>query len=873
MPTGDGGMASALANAAQAVSGVGRVLQANEAQRDAERRKKEEEDARAYAGERASRLYLQTYKDLEDRKLSATGDAAGFADTWVKDFDALRKAEVEAAPNQPAKKYINDQMNGLFTRLGDDAVRFERDAAVSARTKTKEQEADNWVQAVSRDPQSYLFARASFNDTMPDIGEKAATAIRERTGQRLRSAAVTSLMERDPASLEQELRASLNLNKPAKPTGNKDVDAAVGEYGLPESLSPTLKAIYGQESSSGKADTSQPNYAGAVGPMQIMPATFEGLKRLGLIPADADINNPKDNYRAGVAYIKYLGEKFGNDPDKVAAAYYAGEKAIGKDGQIIDYRDTKNPNAPSVNQYVAQVRAKRAAYETPMAPETQAESGETPEKTGIPFIDDASPEEKWKWLQEARTATQRAGATLRQDVTQKVKNMEALTTQGVPIPQGQIPTEREYVMAYGPMDGVIKYQTEVTGLLKTNNAIVQMQSASPAQRMGMVAASKPDPNSPTYAQDAQQYQAVQRANESITKAIEADPVAYAYRSDPKLAELANNAQTSPQARAQFVTALTAEQERLGATSPKLLTDGQAESIALRLADPKATGEQIAGMMFSLSEQWGSAWPQVYGQLATAGKLPPEAIVIPNMQDRASAEKYARWSRIKKSEIDQQLPSTDKKDIDDRLRENFVDLQQSLVMQGGNAASQVGVYFDAAQRMAQMYRLQGEGWKDATDRAYKEVIGHAYEFNGSYRIPVAQDPQTVIKGTEVLTETLPVGSIVPLRDVPGLKPEDRDRATQSIIRNNAVWANNSDETGLLLYVKGQDGSLYPVMNQTGGQVGKTWGEIRSAYYNEQTLLEIRRSMAPEAQAGPSGRGAQPVPAPTQTSRSRGSAGGG
>jgi hypothetical protein len=116
--------------------------------------------------------------------------------------------------------------------------------------------------------------------------------------------------------------------------------------------------IYGQESNFGKADTSKPNYAGAIGPGQILPKTWEGLKKQGLIPADYDINNPKQNLEGSKALIADAYKRHEGDADKVLAEYYAGAKAI-KDGQIqTDLKDLKNAKAPNVGQYIEQAKSK-----------------------------------------------------------------------------------------------------------------------------------------------------------------------------------------------------------------------------------------------------------------------------------------------------------------------------------------------------------------------------------------------------------------------------------------------------------------------------------------------------------------------------------
>jgi len=126
-----------------------------------------------------------------------------------------------------------------------------------------------------------------------------------------------------------------------------------------ERLQAIQRGIYGQESGSGKAKTDKPNYAGALGPMQIMPGTFKWMKDAKIIPQDFDIKNPEQNRAAGNALISHYYTKYQGDPAKVAAAYYAGPGSIRKDGTInTHWRDRKNPKAPDVGQYINQTLKK-----------------------------------------------------------------------------------------------------------------------------------------------------------------------------------------------------------------------------------------------------------------------------------------------------------------------------------------------------------------------------------------------------------------------------------------------------------------------------------------------------------------------------------
>jgi len=69
--------------------------------------------------------------------------------------------------------------------------------------------------------------------------------------------------------------------------------------------------------------------------MQLMPAT---ARRFGAV----DIWNPAQNIRGGVAYLRFLIERFDGDLPLVLAAYNAGEGAVAKYGnRIPPYRKTR----------------------------------------------------------------------------------------------------------------------------------------------------------------------------------------------------------------------------------------------------------------------------------------------------------------------------------------------------------------------------------------------------------------------------------------------------------------------------------------------------------------------------------------------------
>lgn len=77
------------------------------------------------------------------------------------------------------------------------------------------------------------------------------------------------------------------------------------------------------------------SHAGAVGLMQLMPATAE---RFGV----TDRTDPAQNIKGGVAYLAWLMDHFGHDPVLVLAGYNAGEGAVRNNNGVPPYNETRN---------------------------------------------------------------------------------------------------------------------------------------------------------------------------------------------------------------------------------------------------------------------------------------------------------------------------------------------------------------------------------------------------------------------------------------------------------------------------------------------------------------------------------------------------
>ncbi len=113
-------------------------------------------------------------------------------------------------------------------------------------------------------------------------------------------------------------------------------------------------AILNQESGGDPNSATSAN--GAVGQYQILPATFAKYAKPG-----EDIRNPTDNMAVGRRIIDDLSTKFGNDPQKIATAYFSGEGNVNK-GTVPEDNSkppTKRPDE-TTKAYSARVTAWKA---------------------------------------------------------------------------------------------------------------------------------------------------------------------------------------------------------------------------------------------------------------------------------------------------------------------------------------------------------------------------------------------------------------------------------------------------------------------------------------------------------------------------------
>lgn len=137
-----------------------------------------------------------------------------------------------------------------------------------------------------------------------------------------------------PEAVAQPTAAVVNTIPTDVPSsGSADIDRLIFEAGEREHVDPRfIHAVIWQES---RYDTDARSHAGAVGLMQLMPATAE---RFGC----QDRNDPASNIEAGTKYLSWLLKRFSGNVELALAGYNAGEGSVDKYDGIPPYEETRN---------------------------------------------------------------------------------------------------------------------------------------------------------------------------------------------------------------------------------------------------------------------------------------------------------------------------------------------------------------------------------------------------------------------------------------------------------------------------------------------------------------------------------------------------
>jgi hypothetical protein len=177
---------------------------------------------------------------------------------------------------------------------------------------------------------------------------------------------------------------------PAKSVTPEYVASVAQRYGVDPELA---KGHFRVESSSGANTRTSPK--GAIGPMQVMPNTFDEVYPGG------DIYDDKQNVEAGIRYLAKAQKVLGtNDPRMIAAAYHAGIGAVKKAGGVPNTNDGIMSTSDYVDRVTGssgpreglrRISAKKMTFVGFSDEEDPAYSRFNPPKKPVEAVDEKSP--------------------------------------------------------------------------------------------------------------------------------------------------------------------------------------------------------------------------------------------------------------------------------------------------------------------------------------------------------------------------------------------------------------------------------------------------------------------------------------------------
>ncbi|MFA9445562.1 lytic transglycosylase domain-containing protein [Egicoccus sp. AB-alg6-2] len=148
------------------------------------------------------------------------------------------------------------------------------------------------------------------------------------------------------------IRAGQRLTLPsapaATPASRAEVGALIEREARARGWSPAfVKALAWQESG---WDNARVSSAGAIGIMQVMPATGDHVSTY-LVGRPLDLHDPHDNVVAGIAFLQHLWELTDGDVERTLAGYYQGLRSVRENGTY-----------PSTERYIDNVLALRERF-------------------------------------------------------------------------------------------------------------------------------------------------------------------------------------------------------------------------------------------------------------------------------------------------------------------------------------------------------------------------------------------------------------------------------------------------------------------------------------------------------------------------------
>lgn len=786
--------------------------------------------------------------------------AADAREATLKALEEARTAGRNNLKSDREKLDYDTQTRRMYTlavqRMGTHA---ERGWMTWAGTVNKTTE-DQSIAAIYRDP-----------DDADNVANAASDLIRARVKQaELRGGGPELLLEAQRSAKADALAAqvaSIGVTNPARALGILEKNREVAGQQYPKLYS-QLRSRADQQLGRGIADEAlgrrgqvsaeqvhgaiiqqesggNPNVRnstdGAVGIGQIMPDTFRQYARPG-----ERIDNPRDNLAVSQRIINDYYQKYDGDAARVAVAYFSGPGNVAPPGSATPWKVDKadqQGKGKRTSEYVSDILNRVGGVSGPLPDKAVAFERIVERTRDNPGLQTAA----LSWANHVYSAYNTGRARESAEFKTRVQDTstEAMRTGTVAEPI----TRTEFEQNYGAEAGAQAFEAYQAHLQLAAD-LTNVATMSPDEQAALLQHYEPR-SGEGYADQTKRYGILEDAIKRVRKeamgdgTTKGDPGAFAMNRLPAvrqawagMSEALGNPQAPDAAKKaavqNFVNVTLAEQERVGIPPQQrnVLPKATADEIANNIMKPGAEGgpANVAANIEREKNLWGKAWPLIYKQIQ-ADALPIVRVigsdVTPFAGRRLTEIAPLKFADIMKNE-ETEKASQVKKDV----LEAFAPFKATLV----GSEDRMALFDDfrgQGEKLAASLVVDGMSSREAAERAFKELLGHKYNFVGGnmelrdvsggtaiipsgYRVPknVPESLAEIEWGARVIQRGLKEDDFRPPRDTfGGLRPEYLSTIKPGSYARDGVWVtaggDNADEGLWLVYndevVRRKDGT--------------------------------------------------------------------
>lgn len=822
----------ALSQAGGALSGIGG--QAYSAAVDQENQQ-DRLNAQIWASNAYSQAVMDWNQDLINRKNNLTGPGTGFAKTFNSDFNDYQSELLNNTPNQQTKQYLEEQLNGLNTRLTTDAQDFQNKTFVDYNVNQIQNTIDNSAKASAASQGAT--AENSINNLTQVINQLPVEQsykfkLLDSSHDQMFNSTIDTMIMNNPQQAQNYIYPA--LGKYPQGSVNSQIESAAQQ----NNVSPLIAmALMGSES--GMSSTAQNPNSTAKGLLQFTDATW---KDYGGTPENR--NDPNTQIQLGMKYIadqqNSLQAILGHPPSpaelKAGIMFRGNAAAIIQANPDTPISNIIGDNTAALNNMTGKTTGQvMQSFTNLMDAQTKKFAA-----TDNYLVQTATSPQLFSAANKIKEALNKQIAAQKFGFEQTVNNQISMANNGQ-YNQIQNPLNPQTFSMYysDPNEALAKYN-DYANQLQVGNYKSQLVNMTPAQAQATYESLTPVANSYDYADKIKLQKQFQQARIELNTAMQNDGVGYLNNADPYIKSLNQQLQASPNdpiLKGQYYSTLIADQQRQGVQNIKILSKDDENQLISKFNN--SNGQQRADVITQQANNLGpSFWPYLAQQLQKNTSAPEGIASIISAPTDNAKDTAAVLSTQNLKDIEKSLPSdTNIKDFNNSIQQVFTPYEQSLSINETGSKSVQDVR-NTITKLAMNNRIAGMTNANATQSAYDMYLGKdKYNYvtnnlaNTTIRVPKNIDSTMVANSTKQIVNNLTLNDLDTSNAVLLQNPYSLDMKKNADgyidnIKSNSRWITTSDDQGAELWFRGYNNVDYPVIGKNKQQITKSWSELNS-----------------------------------------------